>query len=498
MTLPLASILPALVHDNIWLLIAVKLAIIVGVFLAGVSLIAMFSIWWERKVSGHIQGRVGPMLTGGWHGWSQSLADGIKLIQKEDLIPASADSFLFRFAPYMAFGPVFAAFVALPFAPQFCFEGGLNNGLLYILAILAVEVMAVIMAGWGSNSKWAIYGAMREACQMVSYEIPLGISLICGILVAGTLNLVELGYLQGGGFHDWFLFHNPFLFMAFGLYFVSSLASSKRAPFDLPESESELVAGFHTEYSGLRFSFFFFAEYAGMFIVSMISVFVFLGGWNSPLGPLDPIYNLLGYDVIAAGAAYAQGAVTEARSFTETANVINEAAGLTYSSVAGSWLNADGQTSGLNAIGLILVNLYSVGWVVFKAMILVSVQMWIRWTLPRIRIDQVMYTCVKVLLPASLICLVGTAFWVALVPQPTAPVTDGANWGHLVGSATGVQLASQIILALVGLSILGAMKSVVLWTWLNRDQHPRKSFFEKDMPVGTEIAFNPGTAAKSS
>ena len=260
----------------IWIVVAIKVAIVGATFLPAISLIAMFSIWWERKVAGHIQSRVGPMHVGGWHGWAQSLADGIKLILKEDLMPRDADSFLFRLAPYLAFGPVFAAFLALPFGPQLVFESALSIGVLYVLAILSIEVMGTILAGWGSASKWSIYGAMREACQMVSYEVPLGMSIICVLLVAGTLNMVHLNYLQGGGLGDWFIFHNPFLFCAFGVMFVAMLASNKRAPFDLPESESELVAGFHTEYSGLRFSFFFFAEYAGMFILSAILAMLWL------------------------------------------------------------------------------------------------------------------------------------------------------------------------------------------------------------------------------
>src|SRR5437867_6921260 len=252
-----------------------------GVFLPIISLLAMFCIWWERKVAGHMQSRIGPNRVGPF-GLLQSLADGVKLLTKEDLVPGAADSLLFRIAPYLAFAPAFAAFLALPFAPDMTFEPNLNVGLFWILAILSVEVMGVILAGWASNNKWSVYGAMREACQMVSYEIPLGISIIVGIMAAGTLNLVDLGHLQGGGIHTWLIYRNPFTFAAFGVYFVASLASNKRAPFDLPESESELVAGFHTEYSGLRFSFFFFAEYAAMFVVAGIQSALFLGGWHDP------------------------------------------------------------------------------------------------------------------------------------------------------------------------------------------------------------------------
>ena len=184
-----------LAGDNIWLFIGLKIGICASAFLPAVSLIAMFSIWWERKVAGHIQSRVGPMHTGGWHGWSQSIADGIKLILKEDLMPAGVDAFLFRLSALPGvFAPVFAAFLAaLPFGPQFIYrKSALQIGVLYILAVLSVEVMGVILAGWSSNSKWSLYGAMREACQMVSYEIPLGISILCGVIVAGTLDMVEL------------------------------------------------------------------------------------------------------------------------------------------------------------------------------------------------------------------------------------------------------------------------------------------------------------------
>ena len=469
MTLTLGSILTAWTANNIWLLILVKAAIVAAFFLGGVSLGAMFSIWWERKVAGHIQSRLGPMHTGVWHGWAQSLADGIKLFQKEDLMPERADGFMFRLAPYMAFAPVFAAFVALPFGPQLIFDGSLNNALLLILGVLSVEVMSVILAGWGSNSKWAIYGAMREACQMVSYEVPLGIALICGVIAAGTVNLVELGYLQGGGMWDWFAFHNPFLAAAFVIYFVASLASCKRAPFDLPEAESELVAGFHTEYSGLRWAFFFFAEYAGMFIIGGIFAFLFLGGWNSPLGGFDPLYMLIGYDPVEAGRAYAAGTTSAAVGWGDTAEVM-----------------------GVSSGGLIVLNLYSLGWVLLKAFGLIFTQIWLRWTLPRIRIDQVLYMCVKVLLPASLVCLVGSALWLWLVEQPTGPADLPRQWGHLTGATPWLQALTQGVLMVLALAVVGACVAVVASAWVHRDKQPRQTLFPDVMPVGRDIHFTRG------
>ena len=170
---------------------AYSAVLVAGPFLVLISLVAMFCIWWERKVAGHMQSRLGPNRVGPI-GLLQSLADGVKLLTKEDLVPPFGDKLLFRLAPYLAFAPAFAAFLALPFAPDMTFEPGLNVGLFWILAILSVEVMGVILAGWASNNKWSVYGAMREACQMVSYEIPLGISIIVGLMCVGTLNMTAL------------------------------------------------------------------------------------------------------------------------------------------------------------------------------------------------------------------------------------------------------------------------------------------------------------------
>jgi NADH-quinone oxidoreductase subunit H len=360
-----------------------------------------------------MQSRLGPNRVGPI-GILQSLADGIKLILKEDLVPKDADWLLFRLAPYLAFAPAFAAFVALPFGPDFTFEPRLNVGVFWILAILSVEVMGVILAGWASNNKWSVYGAMREACQMVSYEIPLGISIIVGIMAAGTLNMVQLGHLQGGGLHTWLIYRNPFTFAAFFVYFVASLASNKRAPFDLPESESELVAGFHTEYSGLRFSFFFFAEYAAMFVVAGIQTALFLGGWHDPFG-------ILGYWYPKALADF---------------------------NATGAW----GQ--------LVLINIIGTGIFVTKCMSLVFVQMWLRWTLPRPRIDQVLYACVKVLLPLACVLLLGAALWQLLLPEmPGVPWVkyNPFSWGDWNRQGAGAAFLTQIILALVGVTGLVAV-----------------------------------------
>ncbi len=408
------------VFDRLGIHPSVIANLIYGIVLAAVifaplvSLVAMLFIWWERKAAGRIQSRPGPNRVGPI-GLFQSAADGIKLVLKEDLIPDKADRTLFRLAPYLAFVPVFVAFMALPFAPDFTFEPRLDAGVFWILAVLSVEVMGVILAGWASNNKWSIYGAMREACQMVSYEIPLGISIIVAIMAAGTLNLVQLGLIQGGGIWTWLVFQNPFVFMAFGAYFVASLASNKRAPFDLPESESELVAGFHTEYSGIRFSFFFFAEYAAMFIIACLQTALFLGAWHDPFG-------IVGY-------------------------------------WHAKWM-ADPRANGLALFGL-----NCVGAAIFlsKALVIVFVQMWIRWTLPRPRIDQVLYACIKVLLPFACALLLGAAIWQLLIPNvPGVPWVDYDPMSWSVYQANGAQLGLvvQSLLAAIG---VGLVLMVVGW-----------------------------------
>jgi NADH-quinone oxidoreductase subunit H len=381
----------------------------------------MFAIWWERKIAGHIQCRPGPNRVG-FFGLLQSLADGIKLLTKEDLRPKDSDGLLFRLAPYLAFAPVFAAFLALPFAPNLTYEPKLNAGVFWILAIMSVEVMGVILAGWASNNKWAVFGAMREACQMVCYEIPMGLAIMVGVMAAGTMNMVELGHLQGGGIHTWIIFRNPFVFVASGVYFIASLASNKRAPFDLPESESELVAGYHVEYSGMRFAFFFFAEYAAMFVIGAIQVSLFLGGWNDPFGIVGYKYSRF----LADPAAH--------------------------------------------RTGLIVLNLIAAAIFVVKVLMLVFVQMWLRWTLPRPRIDQVLYACVKVLLPGACVLLLGGALWELLVPGWHAsrlidnPMPwfnfNPMSWNDWSRGGATASLVVQIILALIGVGILSA---IFLW-----------------------------------
>lgn len=323
--------------------------VLVG-FVAGFAGVAT---WLERKVMGHIQHRFGPTYCGpgGFLTW---LADGVKLILKEDLIPDAADQFLFRFAPYVVFMGSFAAFAAIPFAPTLI-AANLNIGIFYIIAVSSAVVIGILMAGWSSGNKWALFGAMRAAAQIVSYEIPIGVTLITVVMMVGSLNMQDIVKSQDGGFWHWTIFrYAPFTIVMAFVYFIAAISEINRTPFDIPEADSELVAGYHTEYSGIRFSVFFMAEYANSFAVSAIASTLFLGGW------LPPYPHLL-FD----GAHH-------------------------------PYLN------GLE--GLV--------WLMAKAGFLVFVLLWLRWTLPRYRVDQLMKLCWKVLLPIALFNLGAVGLWI--------------------------------------------------------------------------------------
>ena len=343
-----------------WTVVAgVAAALILNVIAGG----ALVFIWAERKIAARIQDRLGPTRTGGRFGWLQSLADGIKLLAKEDLMPEGADGLLFRIAPYVSFCASFCAFIALPFAFDFVGQR-LNVGVFFVVAVLGLEVFGVILAGYASASKWSLFGAMREAAQVVSYEVPLGMCVVVPVMLAGSMDMVTIGEKQAGWFWNWYLFHDPFTFVVFWVYVTCAVASVNRAPFDLAEAESELVAGFHTEYSGLRWSFFFMAEYGSMFLVSALAAVLFLGGWNGPI----PVAKLLG---LSGGTG-------------DTANYF------------------------LRLLGM--VNLLG------KATLGVLVMMWIRWTLPRLRIDQVMTTCLKYCTPIAAVMFAGAMLWQLFLP----------------------------------------------------------------------------------
>ena len=268
-----------------WNLIAsgVVAAVVLITFMA---LSALFFIWLERKVSARMQDRLGPTRTGGRFGWAQTIADGIKLLTKEDTDSAPARiGFCSGLAPYIAFCASFVAFLVLPFSVGFVGQK-MQVAAFFMLAVLSSEVFGVILAGYASASKWSLFGGIREAAQVVSYEVPRAMCVLIPIILAGTLNLNTIGRQQGGFFWNWAIFHDPFTFGAFWIFFICATASCKRTPFDLAEAESELVAGFHTEYSGLRWSFFFMAEYGSMFAVSGLAALLFLGGWHTGFLPV--------------------------------------------------------------------------------------------------------------------------------------------------------------------------------------------------------------------
>jgi len=327
---------------------AVVLFIICVLPLLFILIFLLFAIWWERKVSAHMQDRLGPMRTGGWHGWAQTIADVVKLLEKEDIIPAAADKKLFNLAPFIVFTGAYAAYAAIPFSSAYI-GANINVGIFYIIAVSSLTVVGILMGGWSSNNKYSLFGAMRSVAQIVSYEIPTGLAILAVIMIAGSLNLQDVIAAQHGWFWNWFLFQKfPFVFIAFIIYFLASLAEANRTPFDIPEAESELVAGYFTEYSGMKFAFFYLAEYANMFAAAAIASALFLGGWQSPFGDFlsGPIWGVF--------------------------------------------------------------------WFISKGLFFVFIQMWLRWTLPRLRVDQLMYMCWKVLTPFAFANIVGVGLWVLL------------------------------------------------------------------------------------
>ncbi len=319
-----------------------------GIIILYISVAAMFMIWWERKISAHIQVRLGPMRVGGWHGWAQSLADGVKLLLKEDIVPATADRLVFALAPIVVFAAALATYVILPFGPGLTVKN-LNIGVLFYISISSLTVVGIIMAGWSSNNKYSVLGAMRSAAQAISYEVPLVVSVLGVIMIVGSLNMGDIVNYQGG--RTWGFFPGHWLvwgqIVGFLCYFTAALAECNRLPFDIPEAESELVAGFHVEYSGIRFSMFFLAEYANMFTVAAIAVTMFLGGWTGP--GAHALAPLLGAELAAK-----------------------------------------------------IVGLF---WFLTKTYFLIFVMMWLRWTLARLRVDQLMHLGWKVLLPISFLNL---------------------------------------------------------------------------------------------
>lgn len=332
-----------------------------------VPLIGGLIVVWERKIAGRMQSRPGPNRVGP-QGWLQWLADGLKLIVKEDVIPADADPYLFRASPYLVFIGVFSTFVVIPFS-QIAIVADLNIGILYLLSVTSIVVVGIIMGGWASNSKWSLLGGMRSAAQIISYELPASIAILSVVTLAGTLSTQGIVHNQGGSPWNWHVFDNPFTFACFFVYFISALAEGNRTPFDLPEAESELVAGYNTEYSGFRFSIFFLAEWVNLAVIGAVATTVFLGGWRIP--------------GVSPAQVEASLALQLASAFVFLAKVVT----------------------------------------------LVFVIIWIRWTLPRFRVDQMMNMCWKYFLPISLVSFVAVTGWVWLVPPIVRQIVRFAMFG---------------------------------------------------------------------
>ncbi len=309
----------------LWLLGAIWMVLMAAIVTAFILVTVLFLVWLERKISGDIQARVGPNRTGGRFGPLQTAADALKLLTKEDLVPDGADRVVFVLAPFLVFVPALLVFMVVPFSDRWMVRD-LNLGVLFVIAVSAFPVIGIFMAGWASNNKYAILGAMRAAGQVLSYEIPLVLAVVCVVVVAGSLRVGDIVEAQRGG--HWLLFRFP-LQIAFVIYFIAAMAEVNRVPFDLPEAESELVAGYFVEYSGMRFALFFLAEFAHLFFVAAFCTTLFLGAWDGP-------------------------------------------------------------------------GLHPAIWFLVKTYAVMLAIMWIRWTVPRLRIDQIMGFAWKLLVPAAL------------------------------------------------------------------------------------------------
>jgi NADH-quinone oxidoreductase subunit H len=342
-----------------WVVYAVMIGIGGFITFAFVALFAGPVSWIERRIAGRMMSRIGPNRVGP-QGALQWLADGLKCLFKEDLLPALADKWVFLASPYFVFTGMFGTFAVLPFGANLV-ATELNVGILYLLAITGLVVVGILMAGWGSNSKWALFGGVRSAAQLVSYEIPSAFALLTVVLAAGTMSLQGIVRAQGGFPWDWFIFRNPFLFAGFFLSLTAAIAEGNRTPFDLPEAESELVAGYNVEYSGLRFLFLLFAEWANVWVMSAVATACFLGGWQIP--------------------------------------------GVTPAMISASH-------------GWAFVGWQALSFAIFtaKATVLVFFVIQVRWTLPRLRVDQLMITCWKYLVPLSLVMILGVLVLLAIVP----------------------------------------------------------------------------------
>src|SRR5271170_6561867 len=400
-----SNMTPGQAGNQLWALIYVF------IIFTGVSVAVMAMNWLERKALAHFQIRLGPMRVGP-HGLLQPIADAIKLLTKEDIVPAEADKFVFWLAPLIILCASFTVYIVVPFGPTHAISD-MNIGILFMLGVSSLSVLGVVMAGWASNSHYPLIGALRSSAQMISYEVAMGLAVVSAILMTslnatgtGTLSMIGIVQAQQAQ-HTWFIFKFfPLGFIAFGIFAIAMVAETNRAPFDLPEAESELTAGFHTEYSGLRWSLFMLGEYAAMIAVSSIAVTLWLGGWYRPFpntltgDTWDLVFSLFPGLTFLGLAAIAFVGVRRMPKHP-------------YFRVQTIGLAGFGAVLGL--IGLILFappvrdRIQDIFWFVSKVGGFMYLYIWYRATFPRYRFDQLMKVGWKVLLPIGIGVLILTA-----------------------------------------------------------------------------------------
>ena len=411
------GIIPAIVAWVVGVLVAniaiVRFAVAATAVLLFTVPTAFVIIFMELKVIAFMNLRIGPNRVGPW-GTLSSVVHGLKVLSKEDFTPTGADVSVFTLAPVVTFVGSVMAFMVLPFGPGL-FGADLNVGLLYFFAVGGLGVVGLLMAGWSSFNKYSLLGGLRSAAQMVSYEIPLTLSVVGVIMLAGTMSLNGIVHAQSGSFLDWFVVRQP---LAFLVFFIAATAEANRTPFDLTEADSEIVAGFATEYSGMRFGFFFFAEYVNVFLLSGLAVVLFFGGWTAPLPWPWPVHVLLAPGQLGLGLL---------------AIVLIAPVVLSLLLALPFWmLRSDWPFWKALVLGFVLFNALAIGaagiyllinaealvgmiWFFAKAYAFVFTFVWMRATLPRIRIDQLMGLAWKWLLPASLVNLFLTALAILVV-----------------------------------------------------------------------------------
>jgi NADH-quinone oxidoreductase subunit H len=396
---------PGQAGNLLWALIYILL-----IFL-GLSVAVIAMNWLERKILAHMQVRLGPMRVGP-HGLLQPIADALKLLIKEDIMPAAADPWVFWMAPILVVITAFTVFIVVPFGPTHAVTD-MNIGVLFMLGVSSLSVLGIVMAGWASNSHYPLMGALRSSAQMVSYEIAMGLAVVSAVLMTslnqtgtGTLSMIGIVQAQQEQ-HIWFVFKFfPLGLIAFGIFAIAMVAETNRAPFDLPEAESELTAGFHTEYSGFRWSLFFLAEYSAMIAVSSIAVTLWLGGWMRPFPTWlsgetwDLVFSLIpGLTFLLLAAIAFLGVIRMPKH--------------PYFRVQTIGLAGFGAVLGL--IGLILLlppvrdRIQDIFWFSAKVALSMYMYIWYRGTFPRYRFDQLMRVGWKVLLPLGIGVLILTA-----------------------------------------------------------------------------------------